>query len=213
MSRRTPPAFAVLCAILAVQGIAAGNAVAGAARSDGAERIPVTGVRGSLQNPCWSPTGDRLVLTQWTRGYNAGPANVQLVRATGGRPIARLSGTGADSVNMPGTCWNAATDRIAYSADVSGPDSVFLVGPDGSGRERVVQRRRHVTIEPTISPRGDWIVFESSVFDAEGAGSIWKVRSDGTGLTRLTRGEDDRQPNWSPSGDRIVFQRLRGENC
>jgi TolB protein len=137
---------------------------------------------------------------------------VLVVRTAGGRAIARLSGTRADSVNMPGTCWNPATDRIAYSADPSGPDSVFLVSPDGSGRERVIQRSRHVTIEPTISPGGDWIVFESSVFDAEGPASIWKVRSDGTGLTRLTRGANDRQPNWSPSGERIVFQRLRGSN-
>lgn len=37
-----------------------------------------------------------------------------------------------DSVNMPGSCWNAATDRIAYSADPVGPAAVFLVKPDGA---------------------------------------------------------------------------------
>jgi len=46
----------------------------------------------------------------------------------------------------------------------------------------------------------------------------WKVRADGSGLTPLTGssplravgtegGDDDRQPNWSPAGDRILFQR------
>jgi TolB protein len=34
---------------------------------------------------------------------------------------------------------------------------------------------------------------------------------DGSGLRRLTRNADDRQPNWSPTGDRIVFQRRTGE--
>ena len=110
---------------------------------------------------------------------------------------------------MPGSCWNAATNQIAYSADPEGPDSVFLVNPDGSGRRRVIQRPQDITIEPTISPDGQWIVFESSVFDAEGPASIWKVRSDGTELRRLTSGANDRQPNWSPAGDRIVFQRFR----
>ena len=36
------------------------------------------------------------------------------------------------------------------------------------------------------------------------------MRLDGSGLTRLTCGHDDGQPNWSPAGDRIVFQRDRG---
>ena len=182
---------------------------AAADRSDGARRIAVTGLRGSLQNPCWSPDSKRLVLTQWTRSYNRGPANVVVAASSGGRALARVSGTGADSVNMPGSCWNAATDRIAYSADPIGPDAVFLVNPDGSERRRVVQRPRLIAIEPTISPDGAWIVFESSVFDAEGPASLWKVRSDGSDLRRLTRAANDRQPNWSPAGDRIVFQRLR----
>jgi TolB protein len=38
-------------------------------------------------------------------------------------------------------------------------------------------------------------------------GEIWKVRSDGTDLARLASGFDDRQPNWSPTGERILFQR------
>jgi TolB protein len=53
------------------------------------------------------------------------------------------------------------------------------------------------------------VVFESSVYDAEGPGTIWVVNADGAGLRQLTRGADDRQPNWSPAGDRIVFQRTR----
>jgi TolB protein len=192
------------------QGAGIGAEVdASAARSDGARKVRVSGLKGSLQNPCWSPDGKRLVITQWTRGYNGGPANVVVVPSSGGGQLARLSETGADSVNMPGSCWNAATNQVAYSADVDGPDAVFLVSPDGNGRRQVVQRPKDVTIEPTISPDGQWVVFESSVFDAEGPASIWKVKSDGTGLTRLTSGANDRQPNWSPAGDKIVFQRER----
>lgn len=193
-------AFAVLLA-----GIAAQSASA-ATRSDGARDIPIAPLAGSLQNPCFSPDGSSIAFTQWRRAYNEGLADVHVVPLSGGRPT-RVSRRGAASVNMPGTCWSEPLDRIAYSSDPVGADAVWTSQPDGVSRSRIFGRRRLVSIEPTFSPDGQWVVFESSVFDAEGPGSIWKVRLDGTGLKRLTRGRNDRQPNWSPRGDRIVFQR------
>ena len=192
---------AVLAA--ALLGPAAAEA---APRADGAQPVPVAGVPGSLQNPCFAPDGSRLAFTQWRRGYNEGLADVHIASVSGGA-ARRVSRRGAASVNMPGSCWNPLLDRIAYSSDPVGADAVWIAAPDASGRRRVFGRRGLVSIEPTFSPDGRWLVFESSVFDAEGPGSIWKVRIDGSGLTRLTRGRNDRQPNWSPRGDRIVFQR------
>jgi TolB protein len=61
--------------------------------------------------------------------------------------------------------------------------------------------------EPSYSPDGSWLVFESHPLGVESQGAIYKVRADGTMLTRLTDGTgDDREPNWSPAGDTIVFQ-------
>lgn len=189
--------------------VAASSAVA--ARSDGAFPIPVTGLRGSLQNPCFSPDGGRLAFTRWPRRYNEGRAEVRVVAIAGGA-TRRISAPRTTSVNLPGSCWSAPLDRIVFSAEVDGPDAVWVAGPLGEGRREVVQRPRHITIEPSFSPDGRWIVFESSVYDADGPGSIWKVRVDGGGLARLTRGHNDRQPNWSPAGDRIVLQRERGDD-
>ena len=193
-------AVAVLLAALGAQSALA------ATRPDGAREMPISRLAGSLQNPCFSPDGSRIAFTQWRRRYNEGLADVHVVPLSGGRAT-RVSRPGAASVNMPGTCWSATLDRIAYSSDPVGADAVWIAGPDGSSRRRIFGRRRLVSIEPTFSPDGGWIVFESSVFDAEGPGSIWKVRRDGSGLKRLTRGRNDRQPNWSPRGDRILFQR------
>ena len=86
---------------------------------------------------------------------------------------------------------------------------MFAAGPGGDRRARIFGREGLVSIEPSWSPDGSRVVFESSVYDAEGPGMIWAVGGDGSGLRQLTRGADDRQPNWSPAGDGIVFQRTR----
>jgi TolB protein len=58
-----------------------------------------------------------------------------------------------------------------------------------------------------------WIVFESHPEGVSTQGSLWKVRTDGTMLTQLTDGSgDDREPNWSPAGNSIVFQSMRSGN-
>ena len=37
--------------------------------------------------------------------------------------------------------------------------------------------------------------------------ALWLVNADGTGLRRLTAGEHDSQPRWSPDGTRLAFVR------
>ena len=180
-------------------------------RFDGASRVPIKKVKGSQQNPCFSPDGRQLVITQWKRRYNGGKANVLLIDLAAGRKLRQLSRMGATSVNMPGSCWNAATNRITYAAEIGGPDSPFVVGADGVGEQLVIQRNDQVGIEPTFSPDGEWLVFQSGVYDGEGPNQIFKVRRDGSELTQLTSGHNDTQPNWSPTGDRIVFQRQEGD--
>lgn len=205
------PARHLTLATLAACALAAAPLSANAAqRLDGARQVRVTGLSGSIQNPCWSPDGDRLALTLWPDRYNEGLATVHVVARGGGAPT-RISDPDGTSVNLPGSCWDRASDRITFSAEVGGPDAVWAAGPDGSRRSRIFGRDGFVSIEPSWSPDGRQVVFESSVYDADGAGSIWIVNADGSGLRRLARGGDDRQPNWSPAGDRIVFQRLRND--
>jgi dipeptidyl aminopeptidase/acylaminoacyl peptidase len=59
---------------------------------------------------------------------------------------------------------------------------------------------------PAFSPDGHWVAFQRAVdFDA-GKGGIFLIRTDGSGLRRLT---DDTlgagYPRWSPDGKRILF--------
>jgi TolB protein len=178
-----------------------------AARNDGAVRVPISGLSGSIQNPCFGPDSQRLVFTLWPRRYNDGPASVHVADMSSGNVLAKLSPGDFTSVNEPGSCWNAATDRIVFSVEQDAPDWPFSVRPDGTDLRRLVSIPGQIAIEPSFSPNGQQIVFEVSEYDAEGRPSIWLANVDGTGLRRLTRGKDDRQPNWSPTGDQIVFQR------
>ncbi|WP_394825484.1 hypothetical protein [Pendulispora albinea] len=184
---------------------------AGLVRRDGARRIPIPWT-GSLQNPCWSPDGRELVITRFLEGYNKGLSLVARVAVADGTPIAWEKATAQD-VNLPGSCWNKALGRIAFSSDVAEHDEIYLADPRTSQRTQVTRRKHAEAREPSISPDGRFIVFESHAVGSEANGSLWRVGTDGRGLVRLTDGRgNDRQPNWSPAGDRILFQSNRRGN-
>ena len=186
------------------------NAVAGAA----AAVLVISGVTGSFQNPCYSPDGKTLVFTVFADRYNVGEANVWTVDAVGGTVRRRLSPPGAQSVNLPGQCF-APGGMAVFASDTAGSDQIYIVPVAGGPAVAVTGVSAGLATEPSASPRladaSRWIVFESRRSDTA-PGELWKVRVDGGGLTRLTSGADDRQPQWSPVGDRITFQRRRGDD-
>jgi TolB protein len=174
----------------------------GETRGDGAWRIPIA-LMHSIQNPCFSPDGTQLAVTNWLRGYNESPAVVAVVPTIGGDAHA-ITDAGATSVNLPGSCWRG--DRITYSSDPN-DDEIYTNAAAGTDEREITNRASTVAYEPSYSPDGQWIVFESHPLDVETHGAIYKVRADGSGLKQLTDGTgDDREPNWSPAGDLIVFQ-------
>jgi TolB protein len=190
-------------------------AQASSCRHDSAKRIPITSVKGSIQNPCFvSSDGDVLAFTNFTTRYNIGRAIVKTVAVTGGKPLKTLSPTTAQSVNLPGItgCWDPAVGLVTYSSDIVDRDEIYTVPVNGGRPTRVTNRPGHLAWEPSFSPElpdgSQWIVFESHrESHPDCCGELWKVRIDGTELVRLTSRHDDRQPEWSPRGDKIAFQR------
>ncbi|MEK6573072.1 MAG: hypothetical protein AABZ58_01985, partial [Chloroflexota bacterium] len=182
-------------------------------RPDGAELIYAPSAPASAQNPLFSPDGQAIVFTLFHDGYNVGPAGLYSIPLNGGVPAVLLDEADQNSVNLPGSGWNAATNRIAFASDREDTDEIWMMNGDGSDLFRVTRSGDSFAIEPSFSPDGAWIVFEldANAPDDQQQGSIWKVRADGSELTQLTDGPgggtDDRQPNWSPAGDRVLFQR------
>ena len=180
------------------------------ARGDGAVAIPIAAT-GSLQNPAFSPKGDLLLLTRFVDGYNNGPADLLVVDVNGGAPRTLVS-DGSTNVNLPGSSWNAATGQITFSSARDPHDEIYIISAQGrSGEERpVTSRTKYMSYEPALSPDGARVVFESHPLDVEGQGRILVHRLDGAEAYReiTPAGQDCRQPNWSPSGDQILYQRL-----
>jgi TolB protein len=101
---------------------------------------------------------------------------------------------------------------VTYSSDEVDRDEIYTVAATGGIPRRITNRPGYLAFEPSFSPvlsdGSRWIVFEShKESNPDCCGELWKVRIDGTDLVRLTAGFDDRQPEWSPRGDKIAFQR------
>lgn len=164
---------------------------------------------GSLQNAAFAPDSDRIVLTRFRNGYNEEPADLFIFNISGGL-VSTLVSDGSGNVNLPGSVW-VGTD-IVFSSSRDPHDEIFHITDSGTtGNEiQITDRPDDVAYEPSFSPDGQWVVFESHAVDVEGNGIIMKCQSDGLGsiiaLTTLAADGDCRQPNWSPFGNLIVYQ-------
>ena len=75
----------------------------------------------------------------------------------------------------------AASHPVAGQVESGGPHAIRMVG------------------NPTLSPEGDRVVFAW-------IGEIWSAKIDGSDLRRLTTNDaNDKQPIYSPNGERIAF--------
>ena len=190
----------------------ASSGVSDVQRSDGARRVNIT-ANGSKQNPAWSPDSGSLLFTRFRNGYNVEPADLFVVD-TASSAIRTLVSDGSGNVNLPGSSWNPLTRKITFSSSRDPHDEIYLIADAGiPGDEiEITARSNLVAYEPSLSPDGQWIVFESHKLDVEDNGILVKYRVDRSSpYQNLTSSTDDcRQPNWSPVGDKILFQKFSG---
>lgn len=179
-------------------------------RSDGAYRLQVN-TKGSLQNPAWSPDNSAIVFTKFRNGYNLGPADVMVFNIIN-ESVRKLVADGSSNINLPGSCWNPVSKKITFASTRDPHDEIYIIDENGAlGSEvKITDRMDKVAYEPSFSPDGQWIVFESHQLDKEENGIITKYKTDGSSTyIELTISNDDcRQPNWSPLGDKILYQKF-----
>ncbi|RLE36167.1 MAG: hypothetical protein DRJ61_01420 [Acidobacteria bacterium] len=200
-------------AIVLLPLMTAGALWADEVRADGASRLTTPPGTASDQNPAFSPDDETMVFTRFDQGYNDGPAGLFLLDPSTGA-VARLTEVeDQDNVNLPGSCWNGVTNRIVFASDRDEADDLWRIAPDGTDFSRITNHSGTPWyVEPSWSPDGQRIVFQADTpaSSEDGyTGKIFVVDADGSNLVALTSDDafDDRQPNWSPAGDRILFQR------
>ncbi len=169
---------------------------------------------GSLQNPSFSPDGKSIVFTRFQKGYNKGNADLFIYNFETSEIKALVKDNGTN-VNLPGSSWNAVTNMITFSSERSSHDEIYMISADGvSGDEiQITNRADKQSFEPSFSPDGEWVVFESHPIDVEKEGVITKYKLDGTsGYVEMSDPADNlKQPNWSPLGDKILYQKQDGD--
>ncbi len=169
---------------------------------------------GSLQNPAFSSDGNSIVFTRFINGYNKGPAEIYKFNLST-KQLTLLVSDGSANVNLPGSAWNGATNQIVFSSSRDPHDEIYLISENGSpGSEiQITNRQDSVAYEPTLSSDGEWVVFESHKLDEEGNGIIVKYKIDKSSpyIYLTDNGDDCRQPNWSPSGDKILYQKFENK--
>jgi TolB protein len=163
---------------------------------------------GSLQNPAFSPNNNSIIFTRFINGYNIEPAEIYKFNLIT-EQLTLLVSDGSGNINLPGASWN--NGGIVFASTRDPHDEIYLIPENGqSGDEiQITSRSNKVAYEPTLSPNGEWIVFESHILDIETDGIISKYKVDGSSsYVELTdQGDDCRQPNWSPNDNKILYQR------
>jgi Tol biopolymer transport system component len=94
-------------------------------------------------------------------------------------------------------------DQIAFNADMSGSQAVYIIDPDGSGLESVGFNPDWDDAWPGWSPDGGYLVFGSN---RDGDDQIYIMSSAGGEQERVTFEPDEfLYPTWSPDGGRIAM--------
>ncbi|MBM3151797.1 MAG: hypothetical protein FJZ96_06280 [Chloroflexi bacterium] len=140
-------------------------------------------------DPHWSPDGGRIAFRSWRDG----DPDIYLVNKDGSN-LLQLTLNFAEEDCL---AWSPDGNLIAYCTDANGLDWEIVIQELGTGLTTVLAPAPGNDSEPTWSRDSLYLAFQSG---REGSTGIFRVRTDGGEVIRITPSHDayDGAPVWSP---------------
>jgi len=170
--------------------------------ADGTAVARVTHDANDDRRPTW--TADGHILFQ-----NGSFPNRAIFRiGADGNGLQQLTPASSDSATVAAA---PRGGRIAFSSTRGdGTQRLYTANADGSAAQLVLPSPpgpETADVEADWAPRGNQLLFDRFTFGGPVTSDLYVVRSDGSGLRRLTNTPDrlELQPAWSPDGTKISF--------
>jgi Tol biopolymer transport system component len=169
-------------------------------RSDGTDRLRLTGSGWAPSLPRWSPDGRSLVFIA-SNTPEESRGSLYLIPRDGGRPeLLVRSDTGDDNPWDP--CWLPDGTAVLFS----------YIQRDHAGLYRVDRTTRQVSLLPgseqftfpKCSPRGDLLALQRPPSSSEAPGAYWVFRADRNSWEPVPDLHAGQFHNWSPDGGYII---------
>jgi Tol biopolymer transport system component len=175
-------------------------------RGDGADvRAVSIPIERSLGFPRFSPDGRFLAFIAESED---GSEDLYVADASGRDPKVIAPSPGAPE-GAP--AWAPDGSAIAFSTRRDGNWEIYSVRPDGTDLKRLTNDPAF-DAAPAWAPDGSGIIAFSS--DRGGVDShLYVMARDGSGVQRLTNGDDEAVPDWSPDGSMIAYAGFSGGNA
>jgi TolB protein len=159
-------------------------------RSDGTHKHQLThDTRGNgVVGATFSPSGRQIVYVQ--RDFRPYPDSYGVFHMRADGTHRRFVAVGKEPDYFP-YGGHIVADRTVIG-DIEDAEDLFKVEPNGSHHVWLTRTPQVLDIDPAFSPNGRWVVWSQD-------GAVYKMRSNGTRIRRLTRGYPyGWLPDWQP---------------
>lgn len=154
-------------------------------------------------NPSWAPDGNKLAFCSYKGQSPFYSSSISIVNSDG-----------TNEINLTDGCypsWSPDGKKIAFINNDRGFDRIFVMSADGLNQNQLAFFS--ADIGPMMwSPDGKHMVFTSNRDSHSNDMDIYKMKSDGTDVVRLTKDPySDLRPRFTPDGTKISWDRyLKG---